>query len=1154
MKRLLIFLLLFFVLASYSQVTNTESVRVTNATTQFGKNIPAGTLVYDVDGEDLFIAEESVASNQTLTTASTSFRLINNFSGYPSAGIALSTGSAWGTSITNNSSNWNTTYDWGYTACIIQNQSATSIFQYPHSSIVVNDKLFLGERKADPYIVRFNDPDDLTNYDRQAISGTGSSSGGLEAVCYDETNGKLYFSVQDAPSGALKIVEVDPDNLSGYSIHTISGLSTYYTPPICTDGSYIYGATAVSSGTILFKISLSTWTVTSTSDWTNGYHAHACQINTSRSEFYITNSGAGTMYMAKVSTSDLSHSDVNISSYVAYGTDDIAFYDDGTTCNVFIVGESKVGNYGGVMVTTTDGNSLTGIDLKPSYGLFKFDNVIYVCGSQGYVQAFSVFNPTDVSTFILDKLVPTEILKTSSGQTFVTDWKAASSCRLYEFHIPILSEYGITYPDAGIPISTGSDWGTSITDNSNNWNTAYGWGDHSQEGYINNNLYAKIRNISSVGSYQMPHSSLMIGDNIYIGERINNSTPSEIARIIKYDKNTLDELDAYDVGANLDVETMCYDESNNRIYATRYSPDYYLEILSINPTTMSLDGSVHIYSSISAGTSPTIVTDGSYIYGGTCTTPVTLFKIRISDWTLIDTETWTNGSKAHASRIDITNGYMYISCIPTLESTHPYFGKVSLSDISSYTEVDIGNYVRKASDDFAMINTGSEVYCFIGSEYIYSTGENSEWGGVRIKTSDLSLEGIVLKETLGLHEYKNIIYSVTKDGYIQAFNGFDLDNVATYNLNGYQGEDILTDSDGRVFVANMNNYTESDGKLSELYLLGNGYELDPSASGGGDMLKSVYDIDDDGDIDVAAGGTNIDWYAVGDILIASGNQTLSKLSAGTSGYVLTSNGAGSAPSWQAAGGGSTTFIGLTDTPGSYSGQAGKWLKVNAGATALEFTDAPSGGGVTSVAAGNGMDFTTITSSGSVTLGTPSSITTSSTNSLTTTSHTHALDLSGRSVLTQYSLTGGGNLGSNRTLNLVGDVASPGNSKYYGTNSGGTRGFYDLPSGGGANVTVQTLSGLTPSWDMGNGINAKITLSGNTTITLSNVPSGYSGNLTVTNIATAYTITFSGYTMKISPYLDSSSGAITMSGGSKVDELSWYYDGTYVIINGQFGYD
>jgi hypothetical protein len=38
------------------------------------------------------------------------------------------------------------------------------------------------------------------------------------------------------------------------------------------------------------------------------------------------------------------------------------------------------------------------------------------------------------------------------------------------------------------------------------------------------------------------------------------------------------------------------------------------------------------------------------------------------------------------------------------------------------------------------------------------------------------------------------------------------------------------------------------------------------------------------------------------------------------------------------GGGATTFLGLTDTPASYSGQGGKGVRVNAGGTALEFID------------------------------------------------------------------------------------------------------------------------------------------------------------------------------------------------------------------------
>jgi hypothetical protein len=40
------------------------------------------------------------------------------------------------------------------------------------------------------------------------------------------------------------------------------------------------------------------------------------------------------------------------------------------------------------------------------------------------------------------------------------------------------------YPGVGIALSTGTGWGTSITDNSSHWNTAYGWGNHSNVGYL----------------------------------------------------------------------------------------------------------------------------------------------------------------------------------------------------------------------------------------------------------------------------------------------------------------------------------------------------------------------------------------------------------------------------------------------------------------------------------------------------------------------------------------------------------------------------------------------------------------------------------------------------------------------------------------------
>ena len=99
------------------------------------------------------------------------------------------------------------------------------------------------------------------------------------------------------------------------------------------------------------------------------------------------------------------------------------------------------------------------------------------------------------------------------------------------------------------------------------------------------------------------------------------------------------------------------------------------------------------------------------------------------------------------------------------------------------------------------------------------------------------------------------------------------------------------------------------------------------------------------------------------------------------------------------------------------------------------------GTVTSVAAGAGMNFTTFSTSGSVVMGNTTAVSTVSNGTPTGTTHSHVLDLSGRSVTGQFSITGGGTLAADRLFSLVGDAAIPGNTMYYGTNSTGTRGWY-----------------------------------------------------------------------------------------------------------------
>lgn len=89
-----------------------------------------------------------------------------------------------------------------------------------------------------------------------------------------------------------------------------------------------------------------------------------------------------------------------------------------------------------------------------------------------------------------------------------------------------------------------------------------------------------------------------------------------------------------------------------------------------------------------------------------------------------------------------------------------------------------------------------------------------------------------------------------------------------------------------------------------------------------------------------------------------------------------------------------------------------------------------------------------------------------------------------------SVTGDGSVGS--PLKLVGDTASPTASQYYGTNAGSTRGWYNLPGGGGGSLTItdgtNTVTGTTQITVTGGvvgGTTPNATLNMTTGLTLNN---------------------------------------------------------------------
>jgi hypothetical protein len=111
------------------------------------------------------------------------------------------------------------------------------------------------------------------------------------------------------------------------------------------------------------------------------------------------------------------------------------------------------------------------------------------------------------------------------------------------------------------------------------------------------------------------------------------------------------------------------------------------------------------------------------------------------------------------------------------------------------------------------------------------------------------------------------------------------------------------------------------------------------------QLGGSLDVNGQKIVSVTNGNIDIEPHGTGNVLL--GNYTFDAdqtVGAGQDNYVLTYDNGTGLISLEASAGGGGTWLGLSDTPGSFS--ANQWVKVNAGATALELTSSP----VTSVSA------------------------------------------------------------------------------------------------------------------------------------------------------------------------------------------------------------
>jgi hypothetical protein len=98
----------------------------------------------------------------------------------------------------------------------------------------------------------------------------------------------------------------------------------------------------------------------------------------------------------------------------------------------------------------------------------------------GYFRSTNSYALYSLGRTWLDSTIYIRRIPITSGATRYCVWDSLTK----ELRVQAAPTFSMTYPGAGIAISTGSAWGTSITDNSANWNTAYGWGNHASAGYL----------------------------------------------------------------------------------------------------------------------------------------------------------------------------------------------------------------------------------------------------------------------------------------------------------------------------------------------------------------------------------------------------------------------------------------------------------------------------------------------------------------------------------------------------------------------------------------------------------------------------------------------------------------------------------------------
>lgn len=406
---------------------------------------------------------------------------------YPPAGMVVSTGVAWGTSVVNNSNNWNLAYGWGnhslvgYLTAETDPVFSSSIAATITSGNITNwNAAYLWGDHSGLY--------QALDGDLTAIAALSGTSGllrktGVNTWTLDASAYTFQYSLSEAASVVNLVNDsAAPGNSKLYGTNSSGVRGWYDIPTAGTPDAHavshqnggadeisvlgLSGLLADAQTPVAHAVNASTY------GYGDGTVAGHLRVGTGLN---IVTGTASVAYGSSAGTACIGN-DARLSNArtpVAHQLDSATYHTvSGLTTGHFLrAASSTVFAFsallkGDVLPLLSDWFELVGTSPN-QYIRCKFP----FAGDYD-IQAFSDTGwlpPTIWESMPLATTSSIGGIQLGSGSTlFLREdgtWRPTSTSPM-------------VYPGAGIPLSNGGSWGTSITNNSANWNTAFSWGNH----------------------------------------------------------------------------------------------------------------------------------------------------------------------------------------------------------------------------------------------------------------------------------------------------------------------------------------------------------------------------------------------------------------------------------------------------------------------------------------------------------------------------------------------------------------------------------------------------------------------------------------------------------------------------------------------------